>query len=118
MFFYEGTKMMYDIFHIPETPLAEKSFICGGLSKILSGLLLYPLTTVRTRIQQNQFILNSHDEKYKGIIQIINRTLKQEGIRGFYKGLAPNILKGIPQRGIYFYCYELIKQKVFGIEET
>ena len=68
MFFYEGTKMMYDIFHIPETPLAEKSFICGGLSKILSGLLLYPLTTVRTRIQQNQFILNSHDEKYKGII--------------------------------------------------
>jgi hypothetical protein len=44
--------------------------------------------------------------------------MKQEGIKGFYKGLAPNILKGIPQRGIYFYCYELIKDKIFGIDET
>ena len=52
---------MYDIFKIPETPLAEKNFICGGLSKVLSGLFLYPLTTVRTRIQQNQFIHSNHE---------------------------------------------------------
>lgn len=37
-------------------------------------------------------------------------------MRGFYKGLGANILKGIPQKGIYFYFYELIKEKGFGIK--
>ena len=55
------------------------------------------------------------DEKYKGIWHIIRLTWTEEGIKGFYKGLAPNIIKGIPQKGIYFYFYELIKEKVFNI---
>ena len=44
--------------------------------------------------------------------------MKHEGIHGFYKGLLVNMVKGIPQKGIYFYFYELIKQKIFNIEET
>lgn len=56
MFFYEGSKVLYNRLDIPESAMEEKNFICGGISKILSGLIMYPLTTVRTRIQQNQFI--------------------------------------------------------------
>ena len=44
--------------------------------------------------------------------------MKHEGIGGFYKGLFVNMVKGIPQKGIYFYFYELIKQKIFGIEDV
>ena len=29
---------------------------------------------------------------------------------GFYKGLMANLAKGVPQRGIYFYCYEAFKK--------
>lgn len=79
---------------------------------------MYPLTTVRTRIQQNQFIDNNREEKYKGNWDIIIRTVREEGIRGFYKGLWANVLKGIPQKGIYFYFYELIKRHVFDIREV
>lgn len=118
MFFYEGSKILYTYLQIPESELAEKNFICGGISKILSGLIMYPLTTVRTRIQQNQFINNLMEEKYKGSWDIIRRTAREEGLRGFYKGLWANILKGIPQKGIYFYFYEIIKLKVFEIEEV
>jgi solute carrier family 25 (mitochondrial folate transporter), member 32 len=117
MFFYEGSKLAYDALAIPETALSEKSFICGGISKVCSGLILYPLTTVRTRIQQNQFIQGRTDEKYRGVGQIISRTFHQEGISGFYKGLTPNILKGIPQRGLYFYFYEILKQAL-AVEEA
>jgi hypothetical protein len=39
-------------------------------------------------------------------------------MKGFYKGLWANIIKGIPQKGIYFYFYELIKEKVFDIPEV
>jgi len=77
---------------------------------------MYPFTTVRTRIQQNQYINNSKEQKYKGIWDVTSKTWKSEGVHGFYKGLGANILKGIPQKGIYFYFYELIKEKGFGLK--
>lgn len=79
---------------------------------------MYPLTTIRTRVQQNQYVHGSFDPKYKGVLDATMRTWKQEGLIGFYKGLGSNIIKGVPQKGIYFYAYELIKDKVFGIKQT
>jgi hypothetical protein len=54
----------------------EKNFIAGALSKIVSGAIMYPLTTIRTRIQQNQFVNGSFDPKYKGVRDVILRTWK------------------------------------------
>jgi len=31
--------------------------------------------------------------------------MKDEGLRGFYKGFEANLLKGILQKGVYFYFY-------------
>jgi hypothetical protein len=59
MYIYEGSKIMYDFLKIPQTQLSEKHFICGSASKIISVLLSYPITTIRTRIQQNQFVEGS-----------------------------------------------------------
>ena len=56
MYVYEGSKMLYEKLAIPESPISEKHFICGGLSKIFSVLLSYPITTMRTRIQQSQYV--------------------------------------------------------------
>jgi hypothetical protein len=79
---------------------------------------MYPLTTIRTRIQQNQYVNDPFEQKYKGVKDVITRTWREEGVRGFYKGLTSNIIKGVPQKGIYFYAYELIKDKMFGIKQT
>lgn len=43
-------------------------------------------------------------------MDITKRLVRDEGPQAFYKGLFANLLKGIPQRGIYFYFYELLKQ--------
>jgi hypothetical protein len=59
MYVYEGSKILYEKMQIPETPISEKHFICGSLSKVFSALLSYPITTLRTRIQQSQFVSNS-----------------------------------------------------------
>jgi hypothetical protein len=75
------------------------------MGKIASIFGTYPLTTVRTRIQQDQFNINEKIPKYISIIDIVSRMVKDEGIYGFYKGMWANLLKGIPQRGLYFYCY-------------
>jgi len=31
-------------------------------------------------------------------------------MKGFYKGMWANLIKGVPQRALYFYFYELFKR--------
>jgi len=74
-------------------------------------LISYPLTTIRTRIQQNQYVkIHPQELKYHNVVEVVLRTAKQEGVRGFYKGLSANILRGIPERSIFFYSYEALKR--------
>lgn len=109
MYVYEGSKLIYDKMGIPQSKFEEKNFICGSISKLTSVIVTYPITTVRTRIQQNQYIKDRMEAKYRSSSQIVLQLTREEGLRGFYKGLAANMMKGIPQRGIYFYFYELFK---------
>lgn len=72
-------------------------------------MLSYPITTLRTRIQQRQYVGNSECQKYKGIGDLAKKTISSEGICGFYKGITANMMKGVSQKGIYFYFYEIFK---------
>ena len=84
------------------------------MSKFVAILITYPLTTIRTRIQQNQYFNNRSKAKYSNALDASYRLIRDEGVSGFYKGLIPNLMKGIPQRGIYFYFYELFKNIMVG----
>jgi solute carrier family 25 folate transporter 32 len=64
MYIYEASKVFYDYASLPQTILEEKNFICGSISKAWGVLMTYPITTVRTRIQQNQYFNNRNDAKY------------------------------------------------------
>lgn len=113
MYVYEGAKLLYSRFDIPETALSEKHFLCGSLSKVFSVLLSYPITTMRTRLQQNQFVSTSRTQKYSGVVDLARRTVREEGLRGFYKGITANLMRGVCQKGIYFYFYEIFKEALF-----
>jgi hypothetical protein len=77
MYAYEGSKLLYDKLKVPESVLGEKHFICGSLSKIFSILLSYPITTLRTRVQQNQYVHCSTDQKYKNLRDVAGRTWRE-----------------------------------------
>jgi hypothetical protein len=67
---------------------------------------------VRTRVQQNQYVEPGHGPKYNSAFQVIRKIWKEEGIKGYYKGIWANMMKGLPQRGLYFYFYELFKKLI------
>lgn len=116
MYIYEASKAFYDYANLPQSGLQEKTFICGSISKVWAVLMTYPITTVRTRIQQNQFFNNRNDAKYHSILEIMKRMVKGQGLKGFYKGLSANLVRGIPQKGIYFYAYEILKKLIIKDE--
>jgi solute carrier family 25 folate transporter 32 len=97
MLTYETSKKLYDKLNIPQTELMEKNFLCGGIAKIGTVFFTYPFTTIRTRIQQNQYLkIHPNEQKYHNDMEIIAKTFRMEGMRGFYKGITANILRGIP----------------------
>jgi len=91
----------------------------GALSRLFATVLLYPLTTIRTRLQKRQYkateLKNASGSKgeiyYTGNIDCISKILKNEGITGFYKGLFANLLRVVPANGIFFLIYEYVNKK-------
>ena len=71
--------------------------------------MTYPLTTVRTRIQQNQYFEKDNQPKYKSVSDVIQKTFKHEGMGGFYKGVMASVVRGLPSKGFYFFFYEYFK---------
>ncbi|KAL0389674.1 UNVERIFIED_CONTAM: Nicotinamide adenine dinucleotide transporter 1, chloroplastic [Sesamum calycinum] len=60
---------------------------------------------VRSRLQEQ----GHHSEKrYSGVIDCIKKVFQQEGISGFYRGCATNLLRTTPAAVITFTSFEMI----------
>ena len=44
----------------------------------------------------------------------ITKIYRLEGVKGFYKGLAPNLIKIFPTSGLFFLAYELTLSALDG----
>lgn len=49
---------------------------------------------------------------YDGIIDCVQKIMRNEGVRGFYKGLTPNMLRIFPSSGLFFLVYESVLLKL------
>ena len=74
------------------------------LSKIYAGGITYPFQVLRTRLQTYDA-----SQTYRNIQDAISQILRQEGLRGFYKGMIPNIARILPSTWITFLVYENTK---------
>lgn len=93
----------------PELTNTEAAIIGMG-SRLIASLFLYPLTTIRTRFQQNQYFEGIEGEKYRSLTDIVRKTYKREGVKGFYKGVVPMTLRSMPSQGLFFLAYENMKK--------
>jgi len=80
----------------------------GAVSGLFAQTCCYPLDLVRRRMQ-----LSGH--VYNGIIDALRTIVREEGFRGFYKGMLPNAVKVVPNSAIRFVAYDILKKQL-GIE--
>jgi solute carrier family 25 phosphate transporter 23/24/25/41 len=69
--------------------LATLSF--GSISGAVGATAVYPLNLVRTRMQASGS--TGHPQIYHGVFDVTAKTFKNEGFRGFYRGLVPTLAK-------------------------
>lgn len=82
--------------------------ISGGVS---STLILHPLDVIKIRFAVNDGRMNAIP-KYNGIINAFRTIYTQEGFKGLYKGVTPNILGAGASWGLYFFFYNALKLRL------
>lgn len=78
--------------------------LLSGASKIFAGALTYPYQVVRARLQTYDAA-----NQYHGSTDVIRKIWQREGLRGFYKGLGPNMVKVLPSTWVTFLVYENVR---------
>jgi len=77
------------------SPVAAK-FAVGYAVTVASGLISYPLDTIRRRMMMT----SGESVKYKGSVDCAVQILKNEGVTSFFRGAGANILRGIAGAGV------------------
>lgn len=80
---------------IDKNPSIPILLLCGSTSTICGQLVSYPFSLIRTRLQAQEIPMNS--DSRDTMKKLLIRIWRNEGLRGFYRGLLPNIIKGFRQ---------------------
>lgn len=87
--------------------------VMSGVSKFAAIGVTYPYQVIRSRIQ-NQATMHI----YPNIPACIRLTFRHEGLRGFYKGMAANLIRILPGTCVTFVVYENCSWALRGLAES
>lgn len=75
----------------------------GGLSGYTLWIAIYPIDVIKSKLQTDSLT----KPNYKGSMAVAKDVFAKSGIKGFYKGFIPTILRAAPANGATFAVFEL-----------
>ncbi|KAK8057274.1 Carrier protein YMC1- mitochondrial [Apiospora saccharicola] len=81
----------------------------GGLAGEALWLGSYPFDVIKSKMQTDSF---GKDQKYKTMRDCFAQTWRAEGMRGFWKGLAPTLLRAMPVSAGTFAVVEMTMRAI------
>ncbi|KAM9996763.1 hypothetical protein ACTFIZ_001714 [Dictyostelium cf. discoideum] len=82
----------------------------GGTARLIAGVLTYPYLLIRSTLQSETCPYKSMSEAVKGIY-------KTNGIKGFYKGIGPNLARSIPPAAFMLYIVEFFRDTLTNFSQ-
>mgnify|MGYP001370729982 CR=1 FL=1 len=91
-------------------PITPGTFVSGGFTGIISGLLGCPFTVVKIKVQNSK----ATDAGRESIAQVIRGIWRSEGIRGFWRGLFASWIWNVPSCTVYLGMYGTLRNQLPG----
>lgn len=82
----------------------------GGVAGVLSWALATPMDVVKARLQMSE----AGGQKYNGILDCMRTSVREEGVRVFFKGVMLNSVRAFPVNAITFLSYERLMKLFFS----
>lgn len=73
------------------------AFFLGALGKLFATSVTYPYITVKSQMH-----VAAHSEKKEGMVQALNRVVREEGYSGLYKGIGPKVTQSVLTAALLF----------------
>lgn len=89
----------------------DATVVLSTLAKLVANAVTYPYQVVRSRVQ-------NHDAEARfgvGVRGVVRQLWREEGWRGFYRGLAPGLVRFLPSTWVTFLVYENVKLYLPGM---
>uniref|UniRef100_A0A4W4GVE1 Mitochondrial thiamine pyrophosphate carrier n=1 Tax=Electrophorus electricus TaxID=8005 RepID=A0A4W4GVE1_ELEEL len=98
-----------------------QSLLSGSIAGVISKTMTYPCDLFKKRLQVGGFeearLSFGQVRTYHGFVDCMVRIAREEGLRGFFKGLSPSLLKASLSTGFTFFWYEFFVTAV-GMNRT
>lgn len=111
--------MVYESFRKSLTPEGEKNpnalrkLLAGAMSGAIAQTCTYPFDVLRRRFQINT--MSGMGYQYKSVFDAIRVIVAQEGLKGLYKGIVPNLLKVAPSMASSWLSFEMTRDFLVGL---
>jgi len=91
------------------------SLMAGGFAGTFASTITCPLEVIKTKLQSISSVESGG--KHATFLSVARNIARQEGVRGFFRGLLPTWVGILPARATYFWAYSTTKSvlaHVFG----
>jgi solute carrier family 25 protein 33/36 len=91
------------------------SLLAGGFAGTFASTITCPLEVIKTKLQSISSVQSGG--KHASFLSVTKNIARQEGFRGFFRGLLPTWIGILPARATYFWAYSTTKSvlsHVFG----
>ncbi|PGH04755.1 hypothetical protein AJ79_06976 [Helicocarpus griseus UAMH5409] len=97
-------------------PSPYRKLLAGAISGAVAQTCTYPFDVLRRRFQVNT--MSGLGYQYTSVWDAVKVIVKQEGFRGLYKGIVPNLLKVAPSMASSWLSYELTRDFFVGLGDS
>ena len=119
--FFAGYETFKPVFAV--LPLSSGDAVAGITASILSKSAVFPLDTVRKRLQvqgptRSRYIGGAKMPVYeRGIFNTMALIVRKEGARGLYRGLSVSLVKAAPASAVTMWTYERALNALRAVDE-
>ncbi|KAG6062038.1 hypothetical protein E4U32_002693 [Claviceps aff. humidiphila group G2b] len=110
---YESVRT-YLTYEGEQNPGAGRKLLAGAISGAVAQTFTYPFDVLRRRFQINT--MSGMGYQYKGVFDAVRVIVGQEGVRGLYKGIVPNLLKVAPSMASSWLSFEMTRDFLVALK--